>query len=184
MQDAVGSPLVVWQSFYVIMGSSAAALTGLQFVVVALIGEVGKRRTADGINAFATPTIVHFCTVLLLSAILSAPWQMLRSAALALGACGVAVAIYAVLVVRRLRRMSDYEPVLEDWLCHAMLPFIAYASLVTAAIMLTRHSAIALFMVSGAALLLLFIGIHNAWDIATYITVESLQVRDAPTEKS
>ena len=29
-----------WDSFYVIIGSSAAALTGLMFVVIALTGEV------------------------------------------------------------------------------------------------------------------------------------------------
>lgn len=182
MQDAVRPPLVAWQSSYVIMGSSAAALTGLQFVVVALIGEAGERRTADGIGAFATPTIVHFSAVLLLSTILSAPWQMLLSTALALGACGVAGVIYVVLVVMRLRRMTDYQPMLEDWLCHAVLPFIAYASLLSAAITLTRNSGMALFMVRGAALLLLFIGIHNAWDVATYITVESVQTRHAPTD--
>ncbi len=32
-------PLRAWETFYVIVGSSAAALTGLQFVVIALIAE-------------------------------------------------------------------------------------------------------------------------------------------------
>jgi hypothetical protein len=41
------SPLVAWESFYVIVGSSGAALTGLQFVVIALIAEVRKRSTAQ-----------------------------------------------------------------------------------------------------------------------------------------
>lgn len=73
MDEAARSPLATWESFYVIIGSSAAALTGLQFVVIALIAEARTRSTPREIAAFGTPTIVHFCAVLLLSAILSAP---------------------------------------------------------------------------------------------------------------
>src|SRR5213075_1207236 len=36
MHQAVPSPLEAWANFYVILGSSAAALTGLQFVVLTL----------------------------------------------------------------------------------------------------------------------------------------------------
>jgi len=96
MEEAARSPLVAWESFYVIVGSSGAALTGLQFVVIALIAESRTRTSPRQIDAFGTPTIVHFCAVLLVSAILSAPWQALSSASLALGAwrlwayrCGV-----------------------------------------------------------------------------------------------
>ena len=64
-----------WESFYVVVGSSAGALIGLQFVVMTLIPErpeAGSRRLMD---ALATPTIVHFGAVLLLSCLLSAPWK-------------------------------------------------------------------------------------------------------------
>ena len=77
-----------WESFYVIVGSSAAALTGLQFVVIAL-GAEGSNMRSEGVRAFATPTIVHFCSVLLISAILSAPWPTVFHAATALVICGV-----------------------------------------------------------------------------------------------
>jgi len=78
--EAALSPLVAWESFYVIIGSSAAALTGLQFVVIALVAESRTRSTSREIAAFGTPTIVHFCAVLLVSAILSAPWRALTNA--------------------------------------------------------------------------------------------------------
>jgi hypothetical protein len=64
-------PVAAWDNFYVIVGSSAAALTGLQFVVIALGAEARAIR-GQTIGAFGTPTIVHFCAVLLVSAILSA----------------------------------------------------------------------------------------------------------------
>ncbi len=40
------NPLLEWQSFYVLVGSAAGALIGLQFMLMALIAEVRKR--ADG----------------------------------------------------------------------------------------------------------------------------------------
>ena len=69
------SEFAEWDSFYVIVGSAAGALIGLQFVVLTLIAERPPLRAADAGAAFATPTIVHFGTALLLSAILRAPWQ-------------------------------------------------------------------------------------------------------------
>ena len=69
------SGLAEWDSFYVIVGSAAGALIGLQFVVMTLIAEKPIPRAEEAGPAFATPTIVHFSTVLLLSAVLRAPWQ-------------------------------------------------------------------------------------------------------------
>ena len=85
-----------WETFYVIVGSSAGALTGLMFVVIALVAEIsGSKRTID---AFGTPTVVHFCAVLFVSAVLSAPWHALSNAGLVLDACGAAGIVYAIMV--------------------------------------------------------------------------------------
>jgi hypothetical protein len=183
MEEAARLPLVAWESFYVIIGSSGAALTGLQFVVIALIAE-SKVATGPQIQAFGTPTIVHFCSVLLVSAILSAPWRSLSSVALALGACGVAGVTYGVVVVRRARRQSAYSPVLEDWIWHAVLPLIAYGLILVAAVALRSFPQRVLFMVGTAALLLLFIGIHNAWDTVTYIAVGGFERPKEPGDPS
>jgi len=191
MEEAARSPLVAWENFYVIVGSTGAALTGLQFVVIALIADVRAPATARQIDAFGTPTIVHFCAVLLVSAILSAPWVGLSSVGLALGACGAAGVVYGVIVIRRARRQTGYKPVWEDWLFHAVLPLIAYALMLTAAVALRSHPQRALFIVGAVALLLLFVGIHNAWDTVTYIAIGGLetpketgeQIESADSEK-
>ena len=124
------------------------------------------------IRAFGTPTIVHFCAVLLVSTILSAPWTAFSSVGIGLGSCGAVGVTYAVMIVLRARRQTGYRPVLEDWLWHCGLPLMAYSALVVAAIVLARHAALSLFAVGAAVILLLFIGIHNAWDTVTYILVE------------
>jgi hypothetical protein len=163
-----------WASFYVITGSAAAALTGLQFVVMALVTEMRGRGSLSTIDAFGTPTIVHFCAVLLVSAAVSAPWNPISDVAYLLAACGIAGVVYAVLVARRAKRQTGYQPVLEDWVWHAALPFIAYLVLLIGALILAHHETLAMFTTGGAALLLLFIGIHNAWDSVTYIVAEQI----------
>ena len=170
--EAGASPFVAWESFYVIIGSASAALTGLQFVVIVLSAELNALGSNSTTRAFATPTIVHFCAVLFISAILSAPWSALASAGIALGASGVAGFVYALMVIRQASRQKDYVPVLEDWIWHGALPLIAYAALLIAAIFLQYQPTTSLFAIAGAALLLLFVGIHNSWDSVVYIALQ------------
>ena len=167
--DAVHSPFAAWESFYVIVGSSAAALTGLQFVVIVLGSEVDQLMAEPTTRAFGTPTVVHFSAILLVSAILSAPWHALAAAATALGTCGVAGVVYGMIVLRHARRQTEYAPVLEDWVFHGILPPAAYGVLLASAIALPRHPETSLFVIGATALLLLFVGIHNAWDAVTYL---------------
>lgn len=159
-----------WESFYVIVGSSAGALIGLQFVVVALIAElpIGPDDESAG-EAFATPTIVHLGSVLFLSAVLSAPWHTVHAAAVVWGLSGLAGTVYALIVMRRQHTQTAYKPVFEDWLFHTMLPITAYVIMAIAALLTRLHEQGALFTVAAASLLLLFVGIHNAWDSVSYM---------------
>jgi hypothetical protein len=157
-----------WESFYVIVGSAAGALIGLQFVVLTLIAERPQLGTPEAGAAFATPTIVHFSAVLLLSAVLRAPWQAIAAVAAFWGLVGVSGMVYTVIVARRMRAQSAYRPVFEDWLFHAVLPLATYALLALSAFAASSHTHEALFGVGAAALLLLFTAIHNAWDAIAY----------------
>ncbi len=178
MQDA-SNPLSAWENFYVIVGSSGAALTGLQFVVIALTTELRRRRTTSQFDAFATPTIVHFSGALVISAILSAPWRELANAAVAMSIFGGAGLLYTALVARRVSRQTEYALVLEDWLFHTALPFLAYLAILVAGITLARHVVDALFAIGGATLLLVVIGIHNAWDSVTFIAAGGPQAAES-----
>ena len=169
------SPLSTWESYYVIVGSSAAALTGLQFVVMALVSGSQRRAGNNEVSTFSTPTIVHFTAALLIAAILSAPWQALWPAAIALGVSGALGIAYALDITRRARKVTLYQPVLEDWIWHSILPLIAYVALAVAAAALPRNTEPALFAIAGCALLLVFIGIHNAWDTAMYVALVMTQ---------
>ena len=177
MQEALLSPLATWHNFYTIIGTAAATLTGLLFVVITLIAGVRVRVSSpsSGIATFSTPNVVHFGVALLVAAILNAPWQALWQAGLLLGLAGLWGATYVIIVLRRARRQTDYQPVLEVWLFHTIFPLVSYTALLVAGMLLPVHAAPALFVIAAATVLLLFIGIHNAWDNVTYIALELSQ---------
>ena len=158
-----------WENFYVIVGSSAGALIGLQFVVITLIASrpISQVEAQAG-SAFATPSVVHFGLVLLLSAIASAPWDEITVVAVLWGLLGLGGVTYVVIAARRMRKQSAYRPVFEDWLFHVLLPFAAYAALAVSAFTAPYYARPALFLVGASALVLLSIGIHNPWDAVTY----------------
>lgn len=184
MNHDVESALKAWESFYVIVGSSAGALTGLQFVVLTLVTEAGMLRGGgETLAVFGSPNIVHFCSALLISALVSAPWPGHGGVAVAIVLVGALGLLYSLDVMRRATRQRDYQPVLEDWIWHATLPILAYAGLVGAGIALARFTTGALFVVGGASLLLVFIGIHNAWDTVAYVTVERSRVERERAER-
>ena len=158
-----------WQSFYVLVGSAAATLTGLQFVVIALVTQLRVPNSSAGIDAFSTPTTVYFSTVLLLAAILCAPWEGLAAVAVVIALCGVAGTLYSGLVTLRAMRQTVYRLVAEDWIWHITLPIAAQIMVLAASVALPRRPSWALFDLASAVLLLLFVGIHNAWDGVTYM---------------
>ena len=112
------------------------------------------------------------CSVLLLASILAVPWTGLRSPSLAVAACGVAGTIYSLIVTRRAQRQREYQPVFEDWLWHAALPALAYVALLVSGVVLERRAGGSLLVIGAAALLLVFVGIHNAWDTVTFMLVQ------------
>src|SRR6516225_6355632 len=140
MRGDAMSELATWDSFYVIVGSAAGALIGLQFVVVTLIAQRPMRAAPEASAAFGTPTIVHFGTALLLAALARVPWQAISLPAIlwaAIGLCGV---IYSLNVIWRMRTQGVYEPEFEDWLFHVVLPIIAYAILALSAVAALSHA--------------------------------------------
>lgn len=169
-----------WESFYVIVGTSAGALVGLQFIVMTLMAQRPATYATDVGAAFSTPTIVHFCSVLLISALVRAPWPSPLLGLIVLGSLGVVGVMYTLLVTWRVCRQTAYAPQLEDWLFHSVLPFLAYLGLACSPF-ISRHAEAPLFAVAGVALALLFIAVHNTWDTIEYqITVN---LRDRPQEE-
>jgi len=162
------SPLAGWDNFFVIAGSSAAALTGLTFIVITLAGESG-RVNPNGLRVFITPTIVHFTVVLAFSAFLSMPHHTPLSLCVCLVVAGILGLIYIGTIATSIRRMaSTYVPVHEDWIWNVILPAVAYGTWLAAGFFIWRSPHASLYAVGAVFVLLMLIGIHNAWDIAVW----------------
>lgn len=170
--------LTDWQSFYVLVGSSAAALTGLTFIVITLAAERGELAASasaqlSGLRVFITPTAVHFGAALWLSALMSIPGQTAVSLEVLLAGTGVAGLTYCAILLRlMLGSLSGYRPFASDWVWSVVLPILAYMALAATGLMVPYRPAPALYAVSGVVLLLLFIGVHNAWDVVVWVTTE------------
>jgi hypothetical protein len=163
--------LADWDNFYVITGSAAAGLTGLTFVVISLTSEA-RRVNAEGLRAYVTPTIVHFAAVLALAAFMTVPHRNLGSLATGVGLGGLAGVAYVAATAARMRRVAgSYRAVGEDWLWHVILPALAYGLLLAFALLGARHLGEGLPAIAVAALALLFVGIHNCWDVAVWHSV-------------
>jgi hypothetical protein len=161
-----------WSNFYVIVGSSAAGLTGLTFVVIALVSDATSVRMS-GLRAFVTPIVMHFGAALWISALLCIPGHTAVSVAACMMVSGAILSAYgATTTYRMYRGRAVYQPVIEDWIWNATLPSLCYLALLIAGVLALRQLALALYFVGAAALTLLFVGVHNAWDLAVWVTVE------------
>ncbi len=171
-----------WVNFYVIVGSSAGALTGLQFVVITLVAQAQAASSMREIRAFGTPTVVHFCAALLISAIMAVPWDALWQAGLCLGGLGIAGVVYALMVIRHARKQTGYDADIGDWCWFVLVPIVAYGALAAEGFLLYRNIQLCLFLIATNTLVFLFLGIRNAWDTVTYVAITRAQARNDHTE--
>ena len=166
----VAHTLEGWGEFYVVVGAAAAALTGLMFVVIALRAE-DSQRSVERFEAFATPTLVAFSTVLVLSALATVPKHSETSLGVSLVLSGIAGAIYTCYNTRQVQREDGYT-YMSDWAWRHVAPGLDYVALFVAGIVVWIDDALALYMLGAAAMVMLFIGVHNAWDTAVWIAAD------------
>lgn len=176
MSETAATILAPWANFYIMLGSAAAGLTGLMFVVITIVmGTQRLQQSRDGISTYSTPTVVHFGAALLTAAILVAPWHGERSPAFLTGVLGTVGVAYIARLMLQAKRLTAYTPDVEDWTWYSAVPLVAYAALLVGAILLHDRSANAPFVLAGGAAMLIFIGIRNAWDIVTYLAIGSAE---------
>lgn len=159
-----------WETFYLMVGSSAAALIGLLFVVVTLNAEATDAgRREDGSRLFLTPVVFHFAMVFLVSTLVLMPDVDTPILALGVAAVGIVGLIFVGFALSRLIFGRFPVPHWTDYVYYGALPFVLYAALLACGIGLWTGAAFGIHGLAVTALALLFLGIRNAWDLATWL---------------
>jgi len=180
MDHLTTAALATWQNFYVIAGSSAGALTGLQFVVITLVTQARTTDDMRNIHAFGTPTVIHFCTALLLSALMTAPWQSVPLLGAVLAACGLAGVAYCIRVFWHARH-ARYKPDLADWIWYLILPPLAHLALLASALLVYSGAPWSLVPIAADVFVFLLLGVHNSWDTVTFLAIQHAARAADPT---
>lgn len=162
-------PMSGWAPFFTTTASSAAALTGLMFVVITLVRDVERAGSDDGIGGFSTPTVVHFTLALLVSAVLCAPWPRSLLPGIFVALVGIGGLAAVARATWRTRRLRNYQADMEDFLWYTVAPLVAYCVMIAGAVRFIVAASDAPFEVGGSVLFLIFIGIRNAWDVVTFL---------------
>lgn len=164
--------LLRWQSFYFMLGGAAAALIGLMLVALSLGIRVVSQTTLVDIKAFATPSVLYFVWVLMLSAVMLVPSEsplFLSIILLPSGICGLA---WAFPYIRRLIRAGiDHKDFLvSDWLSQVILPVGGFTLLIVSALgLLGGEQSLAFDGIWLATIALMIAALTNTWSMVVWI---------------
>lgn len=161
--------LSAWAPFFTTTGSSAAALTGLMFVVITLVRDIERAADEDGIGGFSTPTVIHFTLALLVSAVMCAPWPFSTAPGIIVALVGIGGIAAVARATRRTRRLRNYVADAEDFFWYTVAPLAGYGVMLAGAARFVALGTDGPFEIAASVLLLIFIGIRNAWDVVTFL---------------
>jgi hypothetical protein len=160
-----------WSNFYFLIGSAAAGLIGLMFVVVTLTAGGERSKALRGAALYLTPTIVHFAAVFSISAVTQAPGVAPQEAAVFIG--GIALAGLACCLRSAhgiLRAPQGFEaPHWSDFWLYAGAPAVLYGLLVVASVGVGERWSWSPNAMAVILLILVLLAIRNAWDTITWI---------------
>ena len=152
-----------WHDFYVLVGTAGATLVALLFVAVSLGAGFLTEARAGATRAFFTSVVIHFSEVFFVSALALMPSHE-AVVPLAIGICaaaGLGVSAYAAVQIVR----NGWTTFITDHFAYGLMPCIAYAAMLAAAVTMLRHWPWSLELLAAAVLLLFGFNIRNAWDL-------------------
>lgn len=159
-----------WSEYFFMIGSSAAALIGLMFVVVTLTAGRGRAETERGKHLYTSPIVWHLGVVLALSGMAIAPGvppRLFGAVSGGLALLGFAIGVRSAVGIARHPGASDAAGFDLFW--YGVAPAMVYAVLGAGALGLLAGSAWAPDAVAAALMLLLVVSIHAEWDLVTYL---------------
>jgi hypothetical protein len=169
MQRSVAELFHDWQNFYLLVGTASATLVGLMFVAASIGASVFSEANRNGLQAFISPTVVHFASALFVCIIVTIPSQTWLTLGVLLAVGGGAGIVYAG---RVWIQMFVHRSFTVDWVdrfFYAMFPIVGYVLVFASGVMLLLRMPWSSDVTAAALVTLLFAGIRNAWDMTTWI---------------
>ena len=168
-----------WDDYFLLVGSAAAALIGLLFVVVTLTAGRERSTIELGQRFYMTPIVADLGAILLLSGTVMAPalHEGVKGVLVTLaGIAGLAADVGIALGIRKLKLAEGTRGFDVTW--YGVVPAIVSVALAGAGIGVLLHMAWAPVAVAAVLMALLLVCIHNAWDLVTFIA--PLSTEDQP----
>lgn len=161
-----------WHDVYILAGTAAATLMGLTFVVVTLSPRDVGESLLTGVKSFTTPILAFFATVVLVSVLMLAPWGTSRPPGAALVILGL-IGLFYMVSTGAYARWRESKLGFDDLIWYIALPFVAYTALLLIAAGMWTGAAWALYGIASVVVLLLIIGIRNAWDVVLFMAIQT-----------
>jgi hypothetical protein len=162
-----------WHDFDLLIGTAAATLVGLMFVAASIGASVFTEKSRAAMQAFISPTVVHFTTVLVIAVLAVIPTHEWVTLAGLLALVGLAGAIYSAKLWIQLFVHRHFDVDIIDRLFYAAIPLVGHLLLLAAAFMLLRQSEAGLDLLAAGQITLLLAGIRNAWDMMIWIVIRA-----------
>jgi hypothetical protein len=155
-----------WSDFYTLVGSTAATLIGLIFVVISLGADHAKKGDEHRLRVGATPTLVHFASLLFSALAMMAPLSDIARAHRG-GThrlCRAWLRGEPGFLVPKGIKAEERQPI---WF--RILPLVAYTGFLTTAAAWTLASSLAPEIGGLACVVLLVAALHNCWTMTLII---------------
>ena len=158
-----------WENYYLMVGSSAAALIGLMFVVMTLTAGRDPTEIERGKKVYSSPIVWHLAVVLVLSGAATAPVMPVRLFAgitICLGFLGIRLGVRSVIGISRFFNAPDRS---FDAIWYGVAPALVCVGLVAAGWAMFVGHRWAPAAVGADLMALLLVSIHAEWDLVTYL---------------
>ncbi len=159
-----------WSDFFLMLGSSGAALIGLMFVVITLTANKADRA---GVDLYSSPIVAHFAACFVISAAAMAHGIPLCGFGAIVAAVGLLGILVALRVLLGMRRDDIPVPHWSDPWCYGVAPLALYIALVVAGWLVSGGKEWTVALVGSLAVVLLLVAIRNAWDLLTFLAPEA-----------
>jgi hypothetical protein len=173
MQSALPELIRPWHDFYLLLGTASATLVGLMFVAASVGAQVFKEENRAAIQAFISPTVVHFSTALFVCVLATIPEQTGFAFVILLSIVGLAGLAYSATVVIQLFVRRRFGVDMMDRVFYALIPCVGHLLVLVSGILMLPNPEDGLDCLAAALITLLIAGIRNAWDMTMWIVIKA-----------